>query len=611
MEHIKHDLRLSETVSPFGVGSIVDVRGESLIAPDTSWWDLKHSQEIHCARLLASLGGGTLRQAPTHSSRAGKDTASLLYWRFPAWRFCEQCQRLSQLSSRVKGKWSNTCRSCQGRLVPMRFVAVCKGGSHVQDIEWFKWAHRGHDDGVTEKVRLCRAYDELTFVRAADRGEGLGSLSVHCGGCNRTRKLSALIGEGALKRDGFSCFGAQPWQDRADVQPCPHELIAVPRGRTGNCIAETVAALDIPEAAPMSARRAERIRAHSLFEKVVADNGGPQSEMVAEWIAEELQAEGVSVEEILELALSQAKGGNDESIVRDLKDGEWAAFLDKIRRGGRDEADGDFVVDAWSMKDSEAPEALSRVISDVGQVRRVREVMALSGFRRWSAESTLVPADMSKSAGRPQVFPAIETYGEGIFLRFDEDALSEWENQASVQARARILIERREREEWAHRLEVPEARYIALHTLAHALIRRMAHASGYTSAALKERIYANRDGEDRTAGILIYTSAGDSQGTLGGLVRLGSPTRLVPLLIAALSDADFCSNDPVCIESDRGDSGSLNLAACHGCSLISETSCESANRLLDRQLVIGRPGGGLPGLLEGVLNEVRTGEAIR
>ncbi|MER6522058.1 DUF1998 domain-containing protein [Streptomyces sp. NPDC001553] len=86
--------------------------------------------------------------------------------------------------------------------------------------------------------------------------------------------------------------------------------------------------------------------------------------------------------------------------------------------------------------------------------------------------------------------------------------------------------------------------------LSHLLIRRLAFASGYASAALQERIYAHSGRPDRTAGILIYTAAGDAQGTLGGLVRLGAPDKVLPLMLAALSDGDVCSNDPVCIESD-------------------------------------------------------------
>ena len=124
---------------------------------------------------------------------------------------------------------------------------------------------------------------------------------------------------------------------------------------------------------------------------------------------------------------------------------------------------------------------------------------------------------------------------------------------------------------------------------------------------MQERVYANSDRTDPTAGILIYTAAGDAQGTLGGLVRLGAPEKLVPLLVAALDEADVCSNDPVCIESDRQGSSSLNLSACHGCSLVSETSCETANRILDRQLVLG--GTNVPGLLGQVLAEVRDKSA--
>jgi hypothetical protein len=169
-------------------------------------------------------------------------------------------------------------------------------------------------------------------------------------------------------------------------------------------------------------------------------------------------------------------------------------------------------------------------------------------------------------------------------------------------------MERRAQSDWAHRLDVPEPRFVALHTLAHLLVRRLAFASGYSSASLQERIYANSDRADKTAGVLIYTAAGDAQGTLGGLVRLGDPSYLLPLLVAALDDADVCSNDPVCIERDRQGSSQLNLSACHGCALISETSCETGNRLLDRQLVLG--GSEVPGLLEGVLQAVRESAGV-
>jgi len=597
MQRIQHDLRLSETVSPFGVGAIVDVRGESLIAPDTSWWDKKRAPEISCERLLQRLGAGVLRQAPTHAGRAAKDTPTLRYWRFPAWRFCERCTKVSQLTGKKKGAWVNVC-ACGGALVPMRYVAICEKGSHIKDIPWFQWTHRGHDADVDEAVRFCRAYKELKFVRSARAGEGLNSLRMMCNGCKRSRPLSDLVSAGSLRRDGIRCSGKQPWESSAPALPCDHSLVAVQRGATGNYIANRISALDIPEERPRSAELADEIRRHVYFEKVVTDNGGPQAQMVAGWIAEEL---GVSADDVLRLAAGD--GDSQDDVLLDLKDGEWAAFVKKLE-SGRDRSGGDFVVDGWRTRAGSIwPQELTQRLAGVGQVRRVREVRALRGFQRYDADADLVMADLGADRDRHPTYPAIELFGEGIFLRFDEDSLSEWESRPDVQARASLLTERRESISWAHRLPVPEPRFIALHTIAHLLIRRLAFASGYSSAALQKRVYASSDRPDRTAGVLIYTAAGDAQGTLGGLVRLGHPDRILPLLIAALDDADVCSNDPVCIESDRQGASQLNLSACHGCSLVSETSCETNNRLLDRQLVIG--GSNVQGLFEHTLDQVR------
>jgi hypothetical protein len=584
-------------ITPFGVGAIVDIRGESLIAPDTSWWDKKRAPEIGCERLLARLGAGVLRQPPTHAGPAGRDTAALLYWRFPTWRFCERCSKLSKLTGKKKGKWSNTCE-CDGHLVPMRYIAICEEGSHAQDIPWFTWAHRGREASIDDSVRFCRSHKELRFERLSKRGEGLSSLRVKCYGCGHARSLAELVTKGALHRDGIRCAGRQPWEPEGAVKnPCDHYLVSVQRGATGNYIADRISALDIPEERPNSADITDKIRGHVYFEKIVADNGGPQAEMVAGWLATEL---GVSSETVLAVAADDHTP--DDDLLLDLKDGEWAAFLKKLG-GGRDRTGGDFVVDGWDPNAASGPESLVSRIAGVGQVRRVREVVALRGFRRHSVESALIPVDLGPDQKRRPVYPAIELFGEGIFLRFAEDELAQWEDQPGVQARAGILVKRRASTSWASRLDLPEPRYVALHTLSHLLIRRLAFSSGYASASLQERIYANSDRQDKTAGILIYTAAGDAQGTLGGLVRLGQPQKLIPLIISALDDADVCSNDPVCIESDRQGSSHLNLSACHGCSLVSETSCETGNRLLDRQLVLG--GGNVPGLLETVLPEVR------
>ncbi|MGW6421086.1 DrmB family protein [Nocardia sp. NPDC055053] len=603
MEPIKHDLRLSEVLSPFGVGAIVDVLGESLIAADTSWWDEKASNEIICERLRTRLGCGKLIEPPTHAGRIGKNTAALRYWRFPAWRFCERCDRLSDRTGRMRGKWSNTC-DCGGRLVPMRYVAVCEGGSHVQDIDWVKWTHRG--PGVDNRPR-CHDYKSLRFTKAADKGEGLRALMVTCHRCGTARSLDELTSKGALRRDGLRCDGRQPWElAERGVEPCPHPLVAAQRGATSNYIAEKVAALVIPEVPTHFSELNAKIRANRFFDNTkIASPGG---EALAGYVVEDLGDPDVTIDMVLAVAAEESGVAAPDDIpvsdvLLDLKDGEWAAFQKKLG-AGRDRSGEDFVVDGFDLDKAARPEALSNKVSGIGQVRRLREVQVLKGFRRHTADAALIRPYLGRGPRSRDVYPAIEMYGEGIFIRFDEDQLAEWESQPAVQQRAALLADRRAATTWASRLDVPEPRYIALHTFSHLIIRRLAFESGYASASLRERIYANSDRADKTAGVLIYTADGDAQGTLGGLVRLGDPKRLAATIVGALDDADFCSNDPVCIESDIARVAQLNLSACHGCCLVSETSCESRNRLLDRKLLLG--GDGVPGLLAGVLPEVRS-----
>jgi Domain of unknown function (DUF1998) len=188
--------------------------------------------------------------------------------------------------------------------------------------------------------------------------------------------------------------------------------------------------------------------------------------------------------------------------------------------------------------------------------------------------------------------PAYLVFGEGLFFEFREALISEWEQRPDVIARVSGL-DARYRTLQRNRRQPIEAivpRFVLLHTLAHLLMNRLTFECGYSSAALRERLFVSANPKAPMAGILIYTAAGDAEGTLGGLVRMGQPGYLEPLFRRALEAASWCSADPVCLEmGQRGGQGpdSCNLAACHGCALVPETACERFNRFLDRACVIG------------------------
>ena len=182
--------------------------------------------------------------------------------------------------------------------------------------------------------------------------------------------------------------------------------------------------------------------------------------------------------------------------------------------------------------------------------------------------------------------------GEGVFLHFSEKAIEAWIKKTDARDTEFLEAHRRWRTTRGHRTpttDYPTMRYVLLHSLAHALIRQFSLECGYTTASIRERIYSRPPGGDREAmaGVLLYTAAPDSEGTLGGLVSLGEPKSLGRHLDQALEAMRLCTSDPLCAEHHPyRDSLTLHGAACHACLFLPETSCERGNKYLDRSVLV-------------------------
>lgn len=280
-----------------------------------------------------------------------------------------------------------------------------------------------------------------------------------------------------------------------------------------------------------------------------------------------------------------------------LQADEYEAFLAAIRGVAPAE---NFRTRPTKLRDDygDARDSLIRLISDVVLVDRVRDVRAVLGFRRYTPDAHMVPA-VPFSPHERRWLPAVEGYGEGVFIRFSESAVAAWASQHEVQRRGSDLLSDQNGSQLGRRLHIVSPEYVLLHTFAHLLMRELAFGSGYTAASIRERIYCESEGD---YGIFIYTTTTDVEGTLGGLVRQGEPDLLGQAIVRALEQAAWCPNDPVCIESEPQSIDGLNLAACHACSLSSETSCESNNLLLDRAMVVGSES--MRGFFEDVLTAI-------
>jgi hypothetical protein len=274
----------------------------------------------------------------------------------------------------------------------------------------------------------------------------------------------------------------------------------------------------------------------------------------------------------------------------DIKTPEWEIFQSGVTPPGRD----------LELTAVAPPFGYEWCFRKTVLVEKLREVKALIGFTRIEspgefADAREIPPEQVAPLSRraPLWVPATEVRGEGLFLEFNGDAVQTWGERSAVGLRQHQFLEAHRHWRKARGLtpdeHFPGIGYVLIHALSHALMRQLSIECGYTAASIRERIYwPGVDGITADmAGLLIYTAAPDSEGTLGGLVSLGEPKRLGAHLDQALDMMRLCASDPLCAEHlPVRDGITLHAAACHACLFAPETSCERSNKYLDRALLV-------------------------
>lgn len=577
-------IRLAETVGPYGPGAIIDILGESFMAPTGDEWPSERFlNEVECKRLSERLQVTKLYAAPSHGESSRGVGMRLTFSRFPSWLFCQKCRRLQRLRAADDDGSMPLC-SCSGRLVPMRFVAGCTDHSHVQDVDWPRWLHAGP---VPDS---CDPQHDIQFV-SNDSGFGLASLELRCGGCRAVRAFDELDGN-RLRGAGVRCGGKQPWQRAGAAAQCEAALVVQQRGATSLHIGESISAIDIPEVVGRAVAVEDAIKRDALFAGLQQQEEDAFRTLLAERIAANV---GGSVEQVLRVA-DDSGALQLAAARRDLLRDEFEAF--EAAAAGEAPIEN-FVTRIMPFAGAGPSAPLNGLFEHVVLVDRLREVRAAVEFRRYRMDAKPVPAVLGR-ATESRWLPAVEGWGEGIFVRLNGEAIEAWSRADGVEKRVLQVKQNQAASSFATRFPEATPKYVLLHGLAHMLIQELAFSSGFTAASLRERIYAGEGGD---AGIFLYTTTSDFEGTLGGLVRQGERERFAALVARALERHEWCANDPVCRESGPQSLQGLNLAACHTCMLISETSCEASNLLLDRACVVGNDQ--IDGLFSFAMDEMR------
>ena len=543
------------------------------------------TQKIYERRLQSVLHREEFRLPPVDPD--GKNLF-LYAHRFPEWQHCPGCGRV-----RPASEWGNNgpgepALICPDHLdsagkpayvAPVRFVVACDLG-HLQDFPWREWVpHKAGCPGPVLKLRQTGI-------------AGLAGLVLECAGCDSSRSFENAFQKSALP--GITgCHGRMQWLG-SKVPNCSRVPRVVQRGASNLYFPVTMSALAIPPFTEPLQTALNPYWTHFLKNEE------------AEWptlirllhLEDEL---GAAAAEIL-AAVRRSRDALGATDTKALRHEEFLKFESGVSVPG----DTEFEIRTEMVPPDAAP-----FFSAVVRAVRLREVRAQRGFTRLSppdGEPGATTDNMAPlSINAKKWLPAVEMRGEGIFLRLNERAVKEWEERADVRARAG-RIDSAYRANWHERFGADspppraiEPRFILVHTLAHALMRQLTLACGYSSASLRERLYA--DATLGMAGLLIYTATTDSDGSLGGLERQGRTSRIGAIITDAVKEMVWCSNDPLCIDDTSAFSDPQNLAACHACLLASETSCEEFNLLLDRAMLVGRHGSPGTGYFEPMLGE--------
>ncbi|WP_061313250.1 DUF1998 domain-containing protein [Clostridium botulinum] len=595
---ISYNVRFSQAIAPFGVGAMIDFKDQTLMVAAPEYWTVNQSQEIHDERLERLLNVEKFCLPPDKNQ-----ISRIPFVRFPKWYFCPKCKRLRHLddwekefkpSPRSKNINMITpkCMECNMQLVPSGILATCEDG-HIDDFPWVEWVH-GKDKSSTNCARA-----ELK-IRNSSSALGLEGLVIECK-CGKKASLAGAFIENGFKKYNVNCecTGNMPW--KGEKKECNKDLKSIQRGALNIYFAKVISSIVIPPYSSEINLLVKQSNKFSLLLEMLQDEDyvkvkGKQKiiDLHVEKIANDIHRNKDVVKIILDKTFNNDNNSNIET-KEEYRIEEYNSLIGKIPKECMDEQD--FKIEIQKNIDDYNIYGLSKVTL----VKKLREVRALVGFSRLQPiEADLMSGFESDNHSNGFVpikeketnwYPAYEARGEGIFIELNKEIIEQWiEKNPKVSERIQILnlryneIEKKKGNK--PRLITPK--FVLLHTFAHIIIKELSFECGYDSASLTERIYCNTDENSTNMnGILIYTSSGDSEGTLGGLVRQGKSDMLPKIIANAVRKAMWCSSDPVCIDSNGQGRNGLNLSACHACTLISETSCEEFNVLLDRALIVG------------------------
>ncbi|MFY3740491.1 MAG: hypothetical protein HMLIMOIP_000930 [Candidatus Nitrosomirales archaeon] len=579
-------IRPSQFILTYGVGSILEMSRGTRIIRDFYRWGRRLTDELHRFQIEDVNAVDQLRQfsnkpvkifrLPTNAELRIPDGQSLYQTDvFPRWSLCMKHGGTPILAP-LSDKGLIQCIPCEKQGIGdrnrsgIRFIMACSAG-HMSDIDWYGMVHRTRNNRCS---CMCFEWE--------GEGEAANKIAIRCISCKKETKLSDIYR--VSKNDKLRCLGRWPERNTSS-DTCNRPAKIILRSASNLRVSEVLTSITIPH----RDTALYRILANDHIYGIVSQ----QDSWTIRQLAQKLRGALPRNPDIREVSVAEIEEYTDEELSVTLQQ----LFKDRTRKSiTPDEVKEDeFFALSMAALDGHPPEhsgrtthfvvekeaVVHRLINSRWQlpftitpVKTLRVVLVQRGFKRSIGGDQPTIVDTYYDDGEYRWYPGISLLGEGIFIHF-EDARTEPRDSAW--------------DEWIGIFnDALDVRYhptfVWWHSLSHRIINSLAVHSGYSSASIRERVYAGIDestGKMR-GGVLLYTSQTGGDGTLGGLIAL--VPKFDRILEGAAANIHSCSNDPLCT-GQKVTSSKVNGAACYTCMFVSETSCEYRNQFLDRNLL--------------------------
>lgn len=614
------NIRPSQFILVYGPGTILEGKDGPRLIPSVDIGLFSKGSEFDIKRYCINdermskglLNGANIFRLPTNDELGWQEKPIFRTREFPTWNLCLNQNKHGSHSLLYRARVCPICKeSKKGNPDAIGFVMACRSG-HMDDVRWSSLVHWGSscpENKAKDIPVSLRVSNSFWWERS---GGTLSDVDIKCPRCDMHRNL------GNMYYKELQCTGRYPERESLDGRSASQPGCSTP----ARIMTRQASNLRLTENKTLLSIQSVYTNLDNLLEDTRIKD---RIDSYHEYIGTEITSKEIFMDKILGRLFEKGKitkktyEAFDKAGWKDIQEalqnsdkpvsttyhGLIMSEFDELVKASIYGAPPHIPENPGQTKVIFEADPNSRTVATtrnkkflITPIQTLRTVTVQKGYTREIPDDSedpdkpppIIPVDITDAGNK--WYPGIEFLGEGLFIRLDPDQDPDqgWSPKTSGNSHTRWvealhkshLYDKMVFRDGDNSKDELDPGFVWWHTLSHMLIRAIGDESGYSSASIRERVYFERKDDRSRGGILLYATQPGNEGTLGGMVALAP--NMQTIFERVVESAGRCSGDPLCMEQKLETKG-YNGAACYGCLMNSETSCDHRNMWLDRHVL--------------------------